>query len=115
LEWVRPLLLSVLILPFIALAIRDGRMHGNLRQVPRLERVLHGLLAVSILGLVLGVFGKHEALTLCGLSLFALVGGLDEFVYHRGIPAEETDTHAKEHLLLMLFLAVGLWTWRVAQ
>jgi hypothetical protein len=31
---------------------------------------------------------------------------VDEFVFHRGLPASEHDVHAKEHFALFIFIAV---------
>ncbi len=86
-------------------------MHWTLREVPLLEQALHGLLFVAILGLTVGLYRQELTLTVGGLGVLAVAGGLDEFVYHRGIPPEETDTHAKEHLVLFIFVATGLCTW----
>ena len=44
------------------------------------------------------------------LVIFLLAGGLDEYVYHRHIPEEETDLHAKGHLGLLIFVVVSIVT-----
>jgi hypothetical protein len=37
----------------------------------------------------------------------AVLGTLDEMVFHRGIPVEEHDLHAKEHFSLLLFVSAA--------
>ncbi len=104
-------MLTALLLPYLVLAGRDAKMHRTLRTIPLLEQGLHGLLFLAIVSLTVGIYREQLTLTLSGLGVVAVAGALDEFVYHRGIPAEETDTHAKEHLMLLLFVGWGLCTW----
>jgi hypothetical protein len=47
---------------------------------------------------------------LAALLLFVVAGSADEYIFHRGIPAEESDLHAKEHLALLIFIVVSLAT-----
>ena len=76
-----------------------------------------------------GLSGTPDATSLAGagdfppsLLLFALAGGLDEYIFHHDIPGEESDLHAKEHLALLIFIVVSLATdwleknhWNLAQ
>lgn len=95
-------------LPFLYYASKDTLFHFRGRRVSLTEHVLHlaiGLtLIVVVTSAVLGNFG----LMLIGLLLFGLAGGIDEYLWHRGIPAEESDLHAKEHLALLLFVVMSL-------
>ncbi len=95
-------------LPFAWYAGKDAVFHMRGRKVSRTEHLLHlGLGIVLALVFSLALAGRHAALV-GALVLFGAAGALDEYVYHRHIPGEESDLHAKEHLALMLFLVTVL-------
>ncbi len=52
----------------------------------------------------------HHFVVVGALVIFAIAGGVDEYIFHRDIPAEESDLHAKEHLALLIFIVVSLAT-----
>jgi hypothetical protein len=74
------------------------------RLVTRGEHLLHGVLGLLLAGLISAAFRLDPVRLPLFAGLFALAGAADEFGYHRKLPAEEADLHAKEHLSLMLFL-----------
>lgn len=104
----RAAILVLAFLPFVYFAARDQIFHLRGRKVSVSENLLH-----LALGITLAIFftqalaGRHAAM-IGALVLFAVAGGADEYIYHRHIPGEESDLHAKEHLALMIFLIVIL-------
>ena len=100
------LVLAAALLPFLYYAGRDFRLHLAARRVPLAENVLHLALAVPLLAALALAFQFRVREAALAMAAFALCGAADEFVFHRGIPAEEHDVHAKEHFALFIFLAV---------
>jgi hypothetical protein len=99
-------ILAAALLPFLYFAGRDFRLHLTARRVSLAENVLHLALAIPLaaaLGLAFQFRVREAALA---MAVFAIFGSADEYVFHRGIPAEEHDVHAKEHYALFVFLAV---------
>jgi len=95
-------------LPFVYFAVRDQIFHLRGRTVSLAENLLHLALGITLAILFSqALAGRHLAM-LGALVLFAVAGGADEYIYHRHIPGEESDLHAKEHLALMIFLIVTL-------
>lgn len=95
-------------LPFVYFAARDQIFHLRGRRVGLAENLLHLALGITLAILFTAALaGRHLAM-LGALVLFAVAGGADEYIYHRHIPGEESDLHAKEHLALMIFLIVAL-------
>jgi hypothetical protein len=94
------------ILPFLYYAGRDFRLHLTARRVSLVENVLHLALAVPLLAALALAFQFRAREAALAMAAFAVFGAADEFVFHRGIPADEHDVHAKEHYALFIFLAV---------
>lgn len=95
-------------LPFVYFAARDQIFHLRGRKVGLAENLLHLALGITLAILFTqALAGRHLAM-LGALVLFAVAGGADEYIFHRHIPGEESDLHAKEHLALMIFLIVTL-------
>lgn len=104
---VRIALLAPALLPFLYFAVRDHRLHMTARKVPKLEHVLHGLLALAIFAIAGTAFTAQMDKMLIALGVFFVLGLADELVYHRDIPIEEHSVHAKEHLLLFMFVVLA--------
>jgi hypothetical protein len=98
--------LGVAFLPFVYFAARDFRLHLTVRKVSVAENVLHLVLGIVLAAVLARAFRFRGAETAFAVLLFALFGAADEFVFHRGLPAEEHDAHAKEHFALFVFIAV---------
>lgn len=106
----RAAILVLSFVPFLYYGGKDTMFHFRGRKVSATEHLLH-----LVLGLVLGVMFSqalmaHHGVVLVTMLLFVIVGGLDEYVFHRGIPAEESDLHAKEHLALLIFIIISMAT-----
>jgi hypothetical protein len=104
----RTVLLIVMFLPFLYYAGRDQIFHLRGRKVSLSENLLHLGLGITLATLFTQALAGRHAQMIGALVLFAVAGAADEFIYHRGIPGEESDLHAKEHLALMIFLIATL-------
>jgi hypothetical protein len=101
-------ILVLAFLPFVYYAGRDQIFHLRGRKVSVWENLLHLALGITLATLFTQALKGHHAAMVGALVLFAVAGGADEYIYHRGIPGEESDLHAKEHLALMIFLITTL-------
>ena len=106
----RLLVLSLGVIPYLALVAADCWMHEKSRRVPRREQYLHLGIGLGIGSfVVLAFLGRIEAALaalLCGLAFMAV----DELGYHRSLARRERRLHAYAALALLLFLGVFLWT-----
>ena len=104
----RSLLLALGLAPFAWYAYQDNKMHFSLRRVSRAEHLLHLLLGLFLVAVIGAAFrGQTEGMVLA-LGGFCLLGAADEYGFHRDIPSEEHDCHAKEHFGLLVFVVVVL-------
>ena len=101
------LVLALALLPYLFCAARDHGYHLRLRKVTPAEHLLHLGIAVALLILCSGVFARDLDRVLVGACLFFIPAGVDELIFHREIPTQEHDVHAKEHFLLLVFVLVG--------
>jgi hypothetical protein len=106
----RAAILVLTFLPFLYYGAKDTAFHFRGRKVSRTEHVLHAVIGVILAIMFTHAVMAHHLITLGALLLFVVAGGVDEYIFHRGIPAEESDLHAKEHLALLSFLVVSLAT-----
>jgi hypothetical protein len=97
----------VLLLPWLALAKRDHVMHSQ-RPVTTMEHVLHAAVGLGVCALAVASVTTDAAVLAVGLGLFLPAGVLDEGVFHRALPAEESDVHAKQHLALSVFVIAAV-------
>ena len=106
----RAAILAFSFLPFLYYGAKDTAFHFRGRKVSVTEHILH-----AAIGLVLVVLFTHAVrgdhwIVVAALVIFAAAGAMDEYNFHRGIPAEESDLHAKEHLSLLIFIVISLAT-----
>ena len=93
---------------FLYYARKDFLYHARSRKVGMAEHVLHAGIGFALAAVfVQALMGNHD-LMLIALGLFAVIGGVDEYIFHRDIPGEEADIHAKEHLALLMFIVAAL-------
>jgi hypothetical protein len=118
----RAAILVLSFLPFLYYGGKDNAFHFRGRKVSLTEHILHAAIGVLLLILFTHALMARHLVVLCTLVLFVVAGGVDEYIFHRGIPAEESDLHAKEHLALLIFIVVSLATdwlqqnhWSVAE
>ena len=106
----RPAILAVSFLPFLYYAAKDSVFHLRGRKVSLTEHVLHGAIGLVLAILFAHALMAHHVIVLGALIMFAAAGSIDEYIFHRDIPAEESDLHAKEHMSLLIFIVVSLGT-----
>jgi hypothetical protein len=100
----RAAVLAPILLCFLVYAYRDHRLHLAARRVSVSEHALHVVLGLSLFAVTGPAFlGRIHRMTIA-LAVFFVFGCIDEFAFHRDIPGEESSVHAKEHLLLFLFV-----------
>jgi hypothetical protein len=101
--------LTVAILPFLLYAYRDTIYHLRQRKPGLAENLVHLALGTCQLAMIAGAYQSdvpRMALAASGVAAFGIV---DEHGFHHGLPASESDIHAKSHLALFVFLAVGIF------
>ena len=103
----RTVVLCAALAPFLFYAWKDNLFHLRGRKVPVVENLLHLGLGVALTLLFAGAFAARVPRMFLGLAGVALLGALDELVYHRQIPVDEHDLHAKEHFTLLVFVAAA--------
>jgi hypothetical protein len=101
------LVLSAVTAPFLWFAWKDNLFHFRGRKVPLFENLLHLVLGAALLLLFSGGIRGEMTRMFLGLGGVGIFGALDELVYHRGIPSEEHDLHAKEHFTLLVFVGAA--------
>ena len=111
----RVVILTVGLVPYVWFGLRDVLFHKRRRPSPWPERLLHLSLGLTLLTVVTHAFAGDRGVVLAGLVLFLAARVIDEFVYHRGLPAEESSLHAKTHLGFMIFVIAWMSAERVAR
>jgi len=106
----RAAILVLSFLPFLYYGAKDTMFHFRGRKVSRTEHTIHAAIGVALAIMFSHALMAHHLVVLGALVLFVIVGGVDEYIYHRGIPGEESDLHAKEHLALLGFIVMSLAT-----
>ncbi|MCB9653036.1 MAG: hypothetical protein H6729_02745 [Deltaproteobacteria bacterium] len=110
----RVLLVLPGVVAFAWFAARDARFHGQGRHVSIAEQWLHAGLGLVELVLIIGAFAGASGWTAGAAAGTAFLGAVDEYFFHRDIPAIESDLHAKGHFALFAVLAasygMSLWT-----
>jgi len=97
-------------LPFVYYAAKDTAFHLRGRKVSVTEHILHAAIGLVLALMFMHALKRDHWIVVAALVIFAAAGAVDEYIFHRGIPAEESDLHAKEHLALLIFIVVSLAT-----
>src|SRR5688572_11928348 len=106
----RAVVLLISFLPFLYYAGKDTMFHLRGRKVSTTEHILHAAIGLVLVVLFSHALMAHHLIVLSALLLFVVAGGIDEYIFHRDIPEEESNLHAKEHLALLIFLVMSLAT-----
>jgi hypothetical protein len=103
----RSALLAIASLPFLYFAVRDLAFHWTGRRPGGVESAIHVLLGVAQGAFAAGAW-RADARRMAAASLaVVLLGGMDEYAFHRDLPAAEADLHAKSHFAFFAFAAVA--------
>lgn len=100
--------IAVAFLPFAWFAYRDTRYHLGARKPGNAENLVHLGLGVAQIALLVNAIRADLRFELFALGGIALLGAVDEFGFHRQLPAFESDVHAKSHFALFIFVVVAL-------
>jgi hypothetical protein len=106
----RTAILILSFVPFLYYGGKDTMFHFRGRKVSATEHLLHLVLGIVLAVMFSHAVMAHHGIVLVTMLLFVVIGGLDEYVFHRGIPGEESDLHAKEHLALLSFIIISVAT-----
>ena len=94
--------------PFATFAWLDTRYHLSTRKPGGPENLVHLGLGICQLGLLVNAVRSDLKFELFALAGISVLGGIDEFGFHRALPAFESDVHAKSHFALFIFVVVAL-------
>ncbi len=108
--FVRAGLLSLFLAPYLYFGIRDVLHHTHYRPVSFTERLLHITLGVALMIIISHALARHFEVVIAGIFLFVTARAMDEFVFHRDLPAAEVDLHAKTHFGFLIFVVGVLGT-----
>jgi hypothetical protein len=97
-------------LPYLYYGAKDAAFHFRGRKVSLTEHILHAAIAIVLAIMFTHALKAQHLIMLGALLLFVVAGGVDEYIFHRDLPPEESDLHAKGHLALLIFLVVSLAT-----
>jgi len=100
----RAALLTVFLAPYLYFGIRDVLHHKHYRPISFTERLLHITLGVALTIIISHAYAGHFEVVIVGFVLFVTARALDEFVFHRVLPAKEVDLHAKTHFGFLIFV-----------
>ena len=106
----RAAILSITFLPFLYYGAKDNAFHFRGRKVSLTEHILHAAIGLVLAIMFAHALMAHHLIMLAALVIFVVAGSVDEYIFHRDIPAEESDLHAKEHLALLIFVVMSLAT-----
>jgi hypothetical protein len=107
---IRVALLCLFLAPYLYYGIRDVLHHTHYRPVSFTERLLHITLGIALTIIISHAFAGHFEVVVAGIFLFVAARSVDEFVFHRGLPAAEVDLHAKTHFGFLIFVVGVLAT-----
>jgi hypothetical protein len=103
------LLMMLSLAPYLGLSAYDGWLHEKARRVPRFEQGLHGVLAVSAIASIYGLFAVRPWLALPGLAVFAIAACADEFGWHGMLEPRERRLHHVAYACFAGFVGVAAW------
>lgn len=97
-------------LPFAYFGMKDNSFHFCGRKVSLTEHILHLAIGITQAMILIQAIRGDLTLMFIGLALLAVVGALDEYIFHWALPPEESDLHAKQHFALFIFVVVAVVT-----
>jgi len=103
-------ILSIFLLPYLYYGTKDNIYHFIGRKVSLPEHLIHLFIGMTLFVAIAQAFRGYAIAFVVGIALFLVVGAIDEYIYHRGLPEHESDLHAKGHLALLIFVVVAVGT-----
>ena len=101
---------SLFLLPYLYYGGKDQVFHFVDRKVSVVEHVVHVFIGIAIAAAIFNAYLGRAVAFVILVALFLVVGAIDEYIYHRHLPEQESDLHAKGHLALLIFVVVSLGT-----
>ena len=100
----RETLVVVAFLPFLYYATLDGIFHFRGRRVSLSEHVIHVVIGLSLALVFTAAVMANQPGMLGSLGAFLVSGGLYHFVWHRDLPANESNLHPNDPLSRLILL-----------
>jgi hypothetical protein len=97
-------------LPFAFFGYKDNAFHFRGRKVSAPEHLLHVAIGLTQAVIFIQALKGNLVMMFVGLALLTVSGAADEYIFHRELPAEESDLHAKQHFALFIFVVVAIAT-----
>ena len=101
---IRAALLTLFLLPYASFGLRDNLYHAGHRRVPWPERLAHAAIVLALFTVVPQAYLGNKPLVVVGLVVFVAARALDEYAFHRGLPARESALHARTHLAFLTYV-----------
>jgi hypothetical protein len=101
---IRAAVLTVFLLPYAWFGLSDNFYHAKHRHVPWPERMAHAAIVLALLTVVPQAYLGNRTLVVAGLVLFVIARAVDEYAFHRGLPAVESALHARTHLAFLTYV-----------
>ena len=95
-------------LPFAFFGWKDNSFHFRGRRVSITEHILHVGIGVTQAIIFIQALRGNLILMFLGLGMLIVTGSIDEYIFHRELPVEESDLHAKQHFALFIFVVVAI-------
>ena len=100
----RAAVLTLFLLPYAWFGLRDNFYHAKHRHVPRAERLAHAAIVLALLTVVPQAYLGNSTLVIAGLVVFVAARAVDEYAFHRDLPARESALHARTHLAFLAYV-----------
>ena len=95
-------------IPFIHYGIKDNSFHFHGRKVTAWEHLLHIGIGMCQAIIFIQALRSDFILMFAAMILLLAAGGMDEYIFHRDLPAVESDLHAKQHFALFIFVIISI-------
>ncbi|MEZ6145454.1 MAG: hypothetical protein R3B91_08575 [Planctomycetaceae bacterium] len=105
-RWLRGGLISACLLPYAYFGLNDNLHHVRHREVSWTERILHLTIVLAVFTVVPNAIVGHRSMMMVGLLLFLIARSFDEWGFHRNLPGNEADMHAKTHYAFLVFVVL---------
>ena len=97
-------LIVALFVPFAYFGLKDNAFHFRGRRVSISEHILHLAIGLAQVMMLAQAINGNFVMLFVALGLLAVIGSIDEYIFHRELPPEESDLHAKQHFALFVFV-----------
>ena len=103
------LYLLLLAIPYLSFTSYDLWMHKHDRNVPQIEKILHGITIPSILVFLVFSIMSNTMIASIGLVIAFPCMLADELFYHKHLHIKEKKIHMLAGLSLIIYILAWLW------